>query len=64
MGYNPFLGRTALYITERAEERAPSSIKRGFTSVEMIACLDQTRRGQPLRQLRVFLCRNYKQIDL
>jgi hypothetical protein len=64
MGYNPFLGRTALYVTERAEERAPSSIKRGFTSVEMIACLDQTRRGQPLRQLRVFLCRNYKQIDL
>jgi 4-amino-4-deoxy-L-arabinose transferase-like glycosyltransferase len=64
MGYNPFLGRTALYITERAEERPPSSIKRGFEDVEMIACLDQTRRGQPLRQLRIFACRNYKQIDL
>ena len=64
MGYNPFLGRTALYITERGEERAPSSIRRGFGSVEMIACLDLQRRGQPLRQLRIFACRNYKQVDL
>ena len=64
MGYNPFLGRTALYITERAEERAPSSIKRGFERVEMIACIDQSRRGQPLRQLRIFACHRYKQVDL
>ena len=64
MGYNPFLGRTALYITDRAEERAPSSIQRGFERVEMIACLDQTRRGLPLRQLRIFACYRYKQVDL
>ena len=63
MGYNPFLGRTALYITDRAEERPPSSIKRGFERTEMIACIDQTRRGLPLRQLRIFACYNYKQIE-
>lgn len=58
-GYNPFRGRTALYISDRAEEKAPSSIKDGFARWEMIACIDQTRRGMPLRQLRVFACYNY-----
>ena len=58
-GYNPFRTRTALYITDRDEEKAPSSIKQGFESWEMIACIDQTRRGLPLRQLRIFACRNY-----
>lgn len=58
-GYNPFRGRTALYISDRAEEKAPSSIKEGFERWEMIACIDQTRRGMPLRQLRVFACYNY-----
>lgn len=58
-GYNPFRGRTALYITDRGERKAPSSIKRGFESWEMIAAIDQKRRGQPLRQLRIFACRNF-----
>ncbi len=58
-GYNPFRGRTALYITDREEEKAPSSIKRGFENWEMIARIDQSRRGQPLRQLRIFACTNF-----
>lgn len=58
-GYNPFKGRTALYVTDRAEENAPSSIKEGFEQWEMIACIDQSRRGKPLRQLRVFACYRY-----
>src|SRR6185369_11577346 len=44
-GYNPFKGRTALYVTDRAEEKAPSSIKEGFERWEMVACIDQLRRG-------------------
>ena len=63
-GVNPFMGRTALYITDRPEEKAPSAIKGGFEQVEMIACLDQTRRGMPLRQLRVFACRRYRSLPL
>lgn len=58
-GYNPFKGHTALYITDRAEGKAPSPIKNGFEHWELIACLDQTRRGQPLRQLRIFACTNF-----
>ena len=63
-GVNPFMGRTALYITDRPEEKAPSAIKGGFEQVEMIACIDQTRRGMPLRQLRVFACRRYRSLPL
>jgi hypothetical protein len=58
-GYNPFKGRTALYITDREENNAPSSIKKSFEHWEMIRCIDQSRRGLPLRQIRIFLCQNY-----
>jgi len=63
-GINPFHGRTALYVTDRAEERAPSSIKGGFERVEVIACIDQKRRGLPLRQWRIFACYNYRSLPL
>jgi hypothetical protein len=63
-GVNIFLGRTALYITDRAEEKAPTAIKGGFEQVEMIACIDQTRRGLPLRQLRIFACHRYRSLPL
>jgi 4-amino-4-deoxy-L-arabinose transferase-like glycosyltransferase len=63
-GASLFVGRSALYITDRAEERPPSAIKRGFERAEMIRCIDIRRRGLPLRQLRVFACYNYRQISL
>ena len=63
-GINPFHGRTALYITDRAEERPPSSVKEGFERIEMIACIDQTRRGEQVRQWRVFACYGYRSVPL
>jgi hypothetical protein len=63
-GVNLFAGRTALYVTDRAEEKAPSTIKGGFERVEMIACIDFKRRGLPLRQLRIFACYNYRGMPL
>ena len=64
MGYSPFLGRTALYITDRPEEKPASSILREFARTERIATIDLTRRGLPLRQLRVFACSDYRQPEL
>ena len=64
MGYSPFIGRTALYITDRPEEKPASSILREFARTEMIATIDLTRRGLPLRQLRVFACYDYRQPEL
>ena len=63
-GVNFFTGRTALYITDRGEERAPSSIERGFERVEMVALLRISRRGLPLRELRIFACHNYRSLSL
>ena len=39
-------------------------VANGFEQVEMIACIDQTRRGLPLRQLRIFACRRYRSLPL
>jgi Ca2+/Na+ antiporter len=58
-GISIFAGRTALYVTDRAEERPPSTVKDGFEKVELIGCFDLNRRGVFLRQLRIFACYNY-----
>ena len=58
-GYNPFLGRTALYITDDCESYPPDVFDRTFAHSEMIACFDVLRHGQSLRQIRVFACTGY-----
>jgi hypothetical protein len=63
-GINFFVGRNALYITDRAEERPPTSIKGGFDRTEMIALFNIKRRNQSLRQVRVFACYGYRSLPL
>ena len=63
-GTNFFLGRNALYITNRSEERPPTSIKGGFERTELIAVFDVKRRNQVLQQVRVFACYGYRSLQL
>lgn len=63
-GLSHFAGRTALYITDRPEENPPRIFKATFEKCELIAVYDQTRRGLPLRQIRIFTCKNYKPLSL
>jgi hypothetical protein len=66
-GVNLFEGRNALFITDGAEkgsERPPSAIERGFERVELIRLFRIERRGEPLRDLRVFACYNYHTLSL
>lgn len=63
-GVNPFVGRTALYVTDRPELTPPNAVERGFRSRQMIALLRIDREGLPLRSLRVFLCREYDTLPL
>jgi len=58
-GYNPFVGRSALYITDGNESKAPDVLDRTFKHTEMIACFDVLRWGTSLRQIRVFACTDY-----
>ncbi|MCE9609794.1 MAG: glycosyltransferase family 39 protein [Chthoniobacter sp.] len=64
MGYSSFLGRSALYITDRPEGKPDSTLIREFAHWEKIADIAITRRGLPLRQLRVFACTDYRQPEL
>jgi|GEM_PF-267821 len=59
-----FTGGNALYVTDRNEDTPPSVIKQTFAKWEMLAIYDQTRRGLPLRQIRIFLCQTYKPLSL
>jgi len=55
-GYNPFKGRSALYLTDRAEDRPPTALDRAFAEIRPYTALWQERHGMPLREVRVFLC--------
>jgi hypothetical protein len=64
-GYNPFLGRSALYITDRDNEsRPPDVFERTFNHSEMIACFNVMRRGSSVRQIRIFACTGYHMQEL
>ncbi len=64
LGISLFYGRDALYISDSGGNRIPSAIENAFENVEMIALWNETRRGLPLRAVRVFLCRNYRTLPL
>jgi hypothetical protein len=66
-GVNLFEGRNALFITDESRtgsERPPSAIERGFQKVELIRLFRIERRGEPLRDLRVYACYNYHTLSL
>ena len=63
-GVNRFVGRSALFIRDRATGRAPHNIRRAFESVEPIAKIEMQRHGEHLRTWQVFLCRNYRPLPL
>lgn len=54
-----FAGRTALYISDRADEGAPASMVDNFRSVESIGVYEIRQNGGLLRTIRVFACRDY-----
>ena len=63
-GINPFLGRSALFISDGEKERAPHNIRIGFQSTELLGTIQVRRYGNLLRTWQVFLCRNYRTLPL
>ncbi len=63
-GINPFLGRSALFISDDARDRAPHNIQIGFQSTELVGTIQVRRYGNLLRTWQVFLCRNYRTLPL
>ena len=62
-GISLFQGRDALFISDRSD-RPPSAIQKGFEKVELVAALQEERRGWPLRLIWVFACHNYRSLPL
>ncbi len=59
-----FHGRDALFITDAPGDDPPSALQKGFEKVEVVALWHEKRRGLPLREVRVFVCRNYHTLPL
>ena len=63
-GVNLFVGRSALFVRDRATRRAPHNIEAGFESVSPIATIEVQRFGEHLRTWQVFLCQKYRPVAL
>jgi Dolichyl-phosphate-mannose-protein mannosyltransferase len=63
-GINPFMDRTALYITDSPEASPPQNLQSAFTRWELLAVYELDRKHLPLRQIRVFACYQYQTLPL
>jgi 4-amino-4-deoxy-L-arabinose transferase-like glycosyltransferase len=63
-GVNPFMDRSALFVTDRPAAEPPQSIQDAFTRWELIAIFSLERRRLPVRELRVFACYQYHTLPL
>jgi hypothetical protein len=63
-GVNNFINRTALYITDAAEQTPPQNLQNSFTRWELVRRFQVSRRRQPLREFRIFACYQYQTLPL
>ncbi|MBV8376482.1 MAG: glycosyltransferase family 39 protein [Verrucomicrobia bacterium] len=63
-GVNPFIDRTALYITDRPEAEPPQNLESAFTRCLLVAVYELERKDLPLRQIRIFACYQYQTLPL
>ena len=63
-GVNPFINRTALYITDSSEETPPQNLQNSFTRWELVDHFQVNRRNEPLHEFRIFACYQYQTLPL
>jgi hypothetical protein len=63
-GFNPFEGRSALYVQSSRTDELPHNIRAAFGSTEKVATIEVHRFGTKMREWKVFLCRNYRTLPL
>jgi len=63
--FSPFIGQDALYFTDDMKRKSPPDVlKNTFREYELIMVVDVRRRGQFVRQIRIFHCKQYRGLDL
>jgi 4-amino-4-deoxy-L-arabinose transferase-like glycosyltransferase len=63
-GVNPFIDRTALYVTDQPEASPPQNLQSAFTRWELVAVYELQRNDVPFRQIRIFACYQYQTLPL
>jgi 4-amino-4-deoxy-L-arabinose transferase-like glycosyltransferase len=63
-GVNPFINRTALYITDAPEDTPPQNLQNSFTRWELVDHFQVNRRHEPLHEFRIFACYQYQTLPL
>lgn len=63
-GVNRFMGKNALYVTDRAEGKPAEALMRGFERWEYVGEREITKHGLLVRKIRFFICYNYKTLPL
>jgi hypothetical protein len=63
-GTNPFIDRSALFITDRLDGKPPQALQSSFTRWELVAVYELDRRSLPLREIRIFACYQYQTLPL
>jgi 4-amino-4-deoxy-L-arabinose transferase-like glycosyltransferase len=63
-GVNPFMDRTALYVTDRPEASPPQNLQSAFTRWELVAVYELERHNLPFREIRIFACYQYQTLPL
>ena len=65
VGSSPFLGHSALFITDDERHRQlPDAVENGFEECSLVGQYEIQRLGQPLRHVRIYACFNYRGLDL
>lgn len=63
-GVNPFMGRTAFFISDQESGELPTSISNSFEKTEPVARWTMDRSGREPGGIRVFVCYNYRGLPL
>ena len=58
-GFNPFVGRNALFLSDTDESVAPPAITGAFQKTELVKSFDIIRYNRTFRTLHIYLCTNY-----
>jgi hypothetical protein len=63
-GVNPFIDRTALYVTDQPEASPPQNLQSAFTRWELVAVYQLERNDRQSHQVRIFACYQYQTLPL
>jgi hypothetical protein len=63
-GVNPFIDRTALYVTDRPEASPPQNLQSAFTRWELVTVFELERHDLPSREIRIFALYQYQTLPL